>query len=222
MKLEDYKNLVYENMDDVLRILDSKSNDYANSDETLLNFKQMHELCKVLDIRPAERLQDCGWFYVLMKLQRILNLREKDAANETVSDTITDLINYTMLSRACAIDTPTVSPMRAGSRVYVAGPYGRRLGADATTLAKNTNMALQAGIELIAAGYAPFIPHLYHFVHLGMYEPIDEDRWLEICLTWIPGCDLLVRLPGESMGADREVEEAKRLGIPIHTLDELC
>jgi NTP pyrophosphatase (non-canonical NTP hydrolase) len=41
-------------------------------------------------------------------------------------------------------------------------------------------------------------------------------------LQWIPHCHALVRMPGESEGADDEVMEAERLGIPVfHSMREL-
>lgn len=38
---------------------------------------------------------------------------------------------------------------------------------------------------------------------------INED------LRWLRRCDALYRIPGESGGADIEVAEAERLGIPV-------
>ncbi|GAG05287.1 unnamed protein product, partial [marine sediment metagenome] len=38
-------------------------------------------------------------------------------------------------------------------------------------------------------------------------------RWLEVC-------DCVLRLPGESAGADLEVERAKELGIPVYLTPE--
>jgi hypothetical protein len=35
------------------------------------------------------------------------------------------------------------------------------------------------------------------------------------CLNFIPKCDCLLRLAGESEGADREVAFAKQRGIPV-------
>jgi hypothetical protein len=38
---------------------------------------------------------------------------------------------------------------------------------------------------------------------------------MEWCMTMVSVADLVVRLPGESKGADLEVAEAKRRGIPV-------
>ena len=42
-----------------------------------------------------------------------------------------------------------------------------------------------------------------------------KPLWMPDFLLWLASCDELVRLPGESAGADREVSEARRLGIPV-------
>lgn len=43
----------------------------------------------------------------------------------------------------------------------------------------------------------------------------DYELWLLEDFELIRRCDALVRLPGESAGADREVEHAKKLNIPV-------
>jgi hypothetical protein len=97
--------------------------------------------------------------------------------------------------------------MTGRARVYVAGPYTKGdVGA-------NVRAAMAAGSALIRAGYAPFIPHLFHFLHIA--EPQPYDVWMELDAEWIRMCHALVRLPGESSGADAEVAEARRLGVLV-------
>ena len=43
----------------------------------------------------------------------------------------------------------------------------------------------------------------------------EFKKWIELDFVWLAHCNVLFRLPGESTGADMEVAEAKRLGIPI-------
>ena len=106
--------------------------------------------------------------------------------------------------------------LQKGYRVYVAGPYGRRNGNTEKECEDNVNWAIIWSRLLISRGLRPFIPHLYHYVHKGWIHSPDENDWLELCLTWIPHCHCLLRLPGESMGADNEVARAKSYAIPIY------
>lgn len=94
-------------------------------------------------------------------------------------------------------------------RIYVAGPYSKG------DVVVNVREAILAGNTLRALGYAPFIPHLSMFWHLQIPHPIEY--WYAYDLEWLEVCDAVFRLPGESAGADREVERAKELGLPIYT-----
>lgn len=92
-------------------------------------------------------------------------------------------------------------------RVYVAGPYTQG------DVAANVRNAILAGDALLEAGHAPYIPHLSHFQHLLC--PREYEVWMRLDFVWLRACEALVRLPGTSAGADREVAEARRLGLPV-------
>jgi len=92
-------------------------------------------------------------------------------------------------------------------RVYIAGPYTKG------DVALNVRAAIDASHELMNMGYAPFVPHFSHFQH--MIHPREYEDWLTYDFVWVRQCEALVRLPGESADADREVELAKELGIPV-------
>jgi glycine cleavage system pyridoxal-binding protein P len=50
-------------------------------------------------------------------------------------------------------------------------------------------------------------------MHIHRQRPYDD--WLEMDLALIPRMDIVLRLPGESAGADKEVATAKQHGIPV-------
>lgn len=97
--------------------------------------------------------------------------------------------------------------MRAAMKIYVAGPYSQG------DVAGHVRAAVLAGLAIRHAGHVPCIPHLYHFAHLLCPQPYEY--WMALDLEWLAACDGLVRLPGESPGADREVERAQVLGLPV-------
>jgi len=92
-------------------------------------------------------------------------------------------------------------------RVYVAGPYSQG------DVAMNVRRAYEAASQLADAGFAPFVPHHTHFWQLMFPRPYEE--WLTLDLAFLPCCDAVLRLSGESVGADGEVREARSLGIPV-------
>ena len=97
-------------------------------------------------------------------------------------------------------------------RVFISGPYTKG------DVAQNVRAAIEAADLLLAQGYDPYVPHLTHFWHL-LY-PHDYEQWIALDLKWLSLCDLVVRLSGESVGADGETAEANRLGIPVVSLED--
>lgn len=92
--------------------------------------------------------------------------------------------------------------------IYVSGPYTNG------DQAANVRAAIEAANVLLDAGYIPYCPHLSHFHH--MLFPHDYETWMQLDLAWLEKCDAVVRLPGHSPGADREVARAHELGIPVY------
>ena len=120
-------------------------------------------------------------------------------------------------------------------RVYIAGPISKG------DLAANIRQGTEAFRDLAKAGYAPWCPQWSCFSHAP--SPMDSlhgraavsvigtaqggidlahGDWLAVDLAWVAVADAVLRLPGESTGADAEVAEAKRLGVPVfHSIEEL-
>lgn len=92
-------------------------------------------------------------------------------------------------------------------KIYIASPY--TLG----DVAVNVRKAIEVADQIIELGHTPFIPHLSHFQHLLFPRPYED--WIRLDNEWIKCCDVLLRLEGESKGADQEVELAKSLGLKI-------
>jgi hypothetical protein len=91
-------------------------------------------------------------------------------------------------------------------KIYIAGPYR-------SDPVKNTYKAIKVADEIIKQGNIPFIPHLN--LLWDMVSPQNESVYLKWDLEWLKVCDELVRIHGKSSGADKEVELAKKLGIPV-------
>lgn len=99
-------------------------------------------------------------------------------------------------------------------RIYIASPYTKG------DVAVNVKLQLDCTDELINLGFAPFTPLYSHFQHMAHPRPYED--WLKLDLEWVSVCDCILRLPGESSGADREVEFAKANGIRVfYSIDEL-
>jgi hypothetical protein len=91
--------------------------------------------------------------------------------------------------------------------IYVAGPitYGDQRG--------NVRRAIDTGDILWRMGFAIIVPHLTYFYDKRHRHTLEE--WLDLDFNLISRCDVLYRLSGYSVGADREVAYANQSGIPV-------
>lgn len=99
-------------------------------------------------------------------------------------------------------------------KVYIASPYTHG------DIGVNVKTNMDTAILLADTGYVPFAPLLTHFLHLA--HPRSYEYWVEYDNEWVEVCDIVLRLPGYSKGADAEVALAEKLHIPVvYTLEEL-
>jgi len=100
------------------------------------------------------------------------------------------------------------------TRVYVSGPI--TIGDPE----ENMQAGIAAGQELLEAGYAPLVPHLS--VQWAKTHDNAWEEWIDMDLAWVALADAVLRIPGESRGAEVEVAHAETLGIPVfYSLDAL-
>jgi hypothetical protein len=90
--------------------------------------------------------------------------------------------------------------------VYVAGPI---TGDPWGCVRKATHVAAALN-DFGCWAYLPQLSVLHEIV-----APEPYEHWIELGLAMVARCDGLWRIPGVSPGADREVEHADRLGLPV-------
>lgn len=91
--------------------------------------------------------------------------------------------------------------------VYIAGPMTLGIREE------NIYRAVDAAETVWSMGFAPFCPQLsfyYDDIHHHTWE-----EWLAYDEFIISQCVAVVRIEGESKGADREVEFAREHNIPV-------
>ena len=92
-------------------------------------------------------------------------------------------------------------------KVYLAAPYTKG------DVCQNVRRVIDFAEQLSSFGIIPFVPHLTHFWHF--IYPHEISFWYEYDNACLKDCDCLIRLSGDSEGADKEVELARSLGIPV-------
>jgi len=91
--------------------------------------------------------------------------------------------------------------------VYIASPYTRG------DVGQNVLAQLDTANILMDHGVCPIVPLFAQYQH--MRHPRDYEDWITINIEKLRRCDVLVRLPGKSSGADEEVKYAEENGIPV-------
>jgi hypothetical protein len=99
---------------------------------------------------------------------------------------------------------------RFGLWIYIAGPL--TVGGEL----RNVYRAIHAAERMRKLGLIPVVPHLFAFWDI-VAPGADYAEWLALDLKFLEKCDLVLRLPGESKGADVEVERAMALGLRVFT-----
>lgn len=93
------------------------------------------------------------------------------------------------------------------TRVYISGPMS--LGDRVDNLA----VAMKAMRELIGLGYAPMCPQLTFFAE--PFVDASHADWVDVDIPWVRSAHAVLRLPGDSRGADREVAAAREANVPV-------
>ena len=91
--------------------------------------------------------------------------------------------------------------------IYISSPFTH---GDKT---KNVEVQIEAAHRIMDMGHCPIAPNLTYFMDVQRKRPYEE--WMMIELELVERCDVVLRLPGFSPGADREVARAGSIGIPI-------
>jgi hypothetical protein len=100
-------------------------------------------------------------------------------------------------------------------RIYVAHPIGPSDEGRAIRI----KSAVDAGAQLLRAGLSPFVPGLWAAAMADHETTADElmdyEAWMAYDFEWLSTCAAVLRLPGDSPGADREVDAALNAGKPV-------
>lgn len=98
--------------------------------------------------------------------------------------------------------------------VFISSPYTTGYMPD------NVRTQTVASHMIMDMGHVPLTPLLYHY--LEIHQGRSYAEWLDATIALMLKSDVVLRLPGESKGADKEVEVAILNNIPVcYGWDEL-
>lgn len=112
--------------------------------------------------------------------------------------------------------------------ILIAGPYASGTDGDPHRMRRNLDRLEEAAWPIFQAGHIPMIgewvalPVLSSAGASGPADPLAADVMYPTAARLLQHCDAVLRLPGDSRGADQDVAIAQRLGLPVYTsLDDV-
>ena len=111
--------------------------------------------------------------------------------------------------------------------ILIAGPYRSGTGGDPTLMAANLARLEEAAWPPFRAGHVPMIGEwvalpVLRSAGADVDDPLAEQVLYPAAARLLARCDAVLRLPGESTGADQDVAIARERGLPVfYELDEI-
>ena len=112
--------------------------------------------------------------------------------------------------------------------ILIAGPYRSGTNDEPALLDANLARLEQAAWPVFEAGHIPMIgewvalPVLRGAGGTSIADPVASGIMYPTAERLLQHCDAVLRLPGESKGADQDVAIARERGLPVYfSVDEL-
>ena len=106
--------------------------------------------------------------------------------------------------------------------ILIAGPYRSGTGDDPALMARNLERLEEAAWPIFRGGHVPMIgewvalPVLRGAGGNAPTDPIAAEIMYPTAERLLRHCDAVLRLPGESTGADEDVRIARERGLPVY------
>ncbi|PJN40276.1 DUF4406 domain-containing protein [Streptomyces sp. CB02959] len=105
--------------------------------------------------------------------------------------------------------------------ILIAGPYRSGTNGDPDAMAANLARLEAAAWPVFAAGHLPVIGEwialpVLRSAGAGPTDPLADQVLYPVADRLLARCDAVLRLPGDSVGADQDVAIAHRRGLPVY------
>jgi hypothetical protein len=112
--------------------------------------------------------------------------------------------------------------------ILIAGPYRSGTGDEPQLMSRNLRRLEEAAWPIFEAGHIPMIgewvalPVLRSAGVTSVGHPLTEQVMYPTAERLLQHCDAVLRLPGDSTGADQDVAIARERGLAVyHQLEEI-
>ena len=105
--------------------------------------------------------------------------------------------------------------------IYLSGPIGNGHTVDARTMYKNVRNGEDLMYHLMRKGWTVICPHLSYHAWINWEHDVKWDRWVQMDMDFVDACGSFFYMTpeeyGDSKGAKKELDEARRLNKWIYT-----
>ena len=107
--------------------------------------------------------------------------------------------------------------------VLIAGPYLSGTGGDPEKVAANRARLESLALPIYARGHLPVVgewlvlPIIQAAGGRHHGDAVFQAYQYPVAQRLLERCDAVLRIPGESRGADLDVARARQLGLPVYT-----
>jgi hypothetical protein len=111
--------------------------------------------------------------------------------------------------------------------ILIAGPYKSGTAGDPDAMAANLRKLEAAAWPVFEAGHIPMIGEwvalpVLRSAGASALDELADDVLYPTAQRLLQHCDAVLRLPGQSAGADQDVTTAVKLGLPVfHDVAEI-
>jgi hypothetical protein len=106
--------------------------------------------------------------------------------------------------------------------ILIAGPYRSGTGGDPERMAQNLRALEAHALPVYRAGHIPLVgewvalPVARAAGSREVGDAVSEQFLYPVAGRLLERCDAVLRVPGESRGADEDVRLAERRGLPVY------
>jgi len=107
--------------------------------------------------------------------------------------------------------------------ILIAGPYRSGTNDDPALIAKNLNRLESFALPIYEAGHIPMIgewvalPIIKQAGSGSLGDSIAQQYLYPVASRLLERCDAVLRIEGQSKGADEDVRLARQRGLPVYT-----
>jgi hypothetical protein len=126
------------------------------------------------------------------------------------------------LHEYASINPDVEDAMKKPAIILVAGPYRSGTGDDPNKIAENLAILEKTALEVWKKGHIPLIgewvalPLMSQTGRWTIGDEIFESLAYPVAARLLARCDAVLRLPGESRGADQDVALAEKRNLPVY------